>query len=147
MAFSLMVSREYPGSPGPLALMDPPAYEVIGRLDVGEQVAELEEVEGAYQHGSAVVGYRLRRGVIRMQVRVRGSSPTQVENRASALVAAVRQLSYTVTYFKDGVTHEWRCHPASVTLVRGMDAVDVAAGTAVYALTVPRQPVPVQGAL
>lgn len=147
MAFALTVSREYPGSPGPLMLMDPPAYEVIGRLDIGEQVAELDEVEGVYQHGSAVVGYRLRRGVIRMQVRVKGTSPTQVENRAAALVAAVRQLSYTVTYAKGGVLHEWRCHPASITLVRGMDAVDVAAGTAVYALTIPRQPVPIQGAL
>lgn len=127
--------------------MDPPAFEVIGRLDLGEQVAELEEVEGAYQHGSVVVGYRLRRSVMRMQVRIKGTSPSQVENRAMELVTAVRQLSYTITYSKGGAVHVWRCHPASVTLVRGMDAVDVAAGTAVYALTIPRQPAPIQGAL
>src|SRR5690606_42066359 len=91
----------------------------------------------------------LRRGVLRMQVRVRGSSATQVESRAEALVAAVRQTSYTITYVKGGATHSWRCHPASIALVRGMDAIDVEVGpaTAVYALTIPRQPVPIQGAI
>ncbi len=144
MAYSLTISRT---SGGPLQLMDPPAYEVVGRLDPGEQVAELNEVEGMYQHGSAVLGFRLRRGVLRLQVRVGGSSASQVENRASALVAAVRQLSYTVTYVKDSATHSWTCHPASITLVRGMDAVDVTNRSAVYALTIPRQPIPEQGAI
>ena len=145
MAYSLTVSRS---SGGPLNLMNPAAgYEVVGRLDPGEQIAELNEVEGAYQHGSAVLGYRLRRGVLRMQVRVTGSSASQVENRAMSLVAAVRQLSYTITYIKDTATHQWECHPASITLVRGMDAVDVAGRAAVYALTIPRQPLPIQGAL
>jgi hypothetical protein len=143
VTYSLKVSR----SGSPLELMNPPAYEVIGRFDPGEVTADLKEVEGDYQHGSNVLGYRLRRGVMRMQVKVRGASPAQVESRASALVSAFRQVVFTITYAKGGVTHEWRCHPASIVLVRGMDAVDVEQNTAVYALTIPRQPVPIQGAL
>lgn len=145
MAYSLTISRE---SGGPLELIAPSAgYEVIGALDIGEQVADLEEIEGPYQHGSAVLGYRLRRGVMRVRVRVRGSSGAQVENRAATLVTAVRQLSYTVTYTKGTATHAWKCHPASITLVRGMDAVDAEANTAVYLLTIPRQPLPTTGAI
>lgn len=144
MTYSLTVSR---ASGGPLQLMNPPAYEVIGRFDPGESQADLKEIEGDYQHGSVVLGYRLRRGAMRLQVKVRGSSSSQVESRAATLVAAFRQTNYTVTYSKNGVTHQWRCHPASLALVRGMDAVDAEQGTAVYALTIPRQPVPIQGAL
>lgn len=145
MAYSLTISR---ADGGPLQLIAPTAgYELVGKLDPGEQGTDLVEVEGTYQHGSAVLGYRLRRGSLRMQVRVRGSSASQVESRAVALVSAVRQISYTVTYTKSGATHSWRCHPASITIVRGMDAVDAESSSAVYALTIPRQPIPLQGAI
>ena len=145
MTWSMQVSRP---TGGPLELHNPPDFEVI-KFDPGEAPVDLVEIEGDYQHGSAVLGYRLRTVNASATVKLQGSS-VDVVNNAQILVAAFRQLDYTVRWeVAGGAVHEYRCHPASVRPVRGMDGVDVGRdgtkATAVWMLTFRRQPIPVQG--
>src|SRR5690606_10083986 len=109
---------------------------------------DLTEIEGDYQHGSAVLGSRMKRGTMRLRVKVSGTSLAQMTARAAALVSAVRARSFTVTYTANGtVLGQWMCHASSIALARGLDAVDVEKLESVYVLTIPRQPVPIQGAI
>src|SRR5690606_16648555 len=149
---SVTISR----SGSPLILSAANGYRVR-ILGPGERSWRLAEVEGAYQHGSNILGARLARTTLPLQVAITGSSLSQVQSRESALVSAVSQVVYTVTVNLDGAIYEWRCHPADITPVSagergGQGAWDegqlrLAAPRKVYRLTIPRQPVPIQGAL
>ena len=132
----------------------------VRSIGPGARSWRLEEIEGPYQHGSAVVSARLARATLPLQVAVVGSSHAQVESRVLAMVEALSQLSYTLTASvgeSSPSARAWRCHPA--------DIVPVAAGERggqgawdegllrqnlprqVYRITIPRQPAPTQGAL
>ncbi len=78
-----------------------------------------------------------------------GTTPTSLQTNEATLLAALAQFSYTVTWTEVGsttATYTWTAMPADVAPV---GFVDYLRGVFVqeFAVTIPRQPVPVAGSL
>lgn len=107
-------------------------------------------------HGAQEVSRRLDMTTIPLAVRVKGSSMSQLVTRSGLLIAAFSQAHYEFTLGIDGSSITWACLAADIgpsdssgSSSDGLfDKFSLAAKyRQVYDLAVPRQPIPVSGAL
>jgi len=102
-------------------------------------------VEGAYQHGSALVTATLADAQITVRVRCKGGSWADACVHRDLLFAAVAQRSYTLTCDVEGVVDVWACQPADIVPIAGNvigpEWVELAEQE--YVLTIPAYPVEV----
>lgn len=123
-------------------------YEIVA-VGPGGRSWRRSTVEGRYQHGRALIGAVLEQGALPLVVRVKGSSWSQVSNRAQALVDAFSQTSYTLTITIENVTNRWRCEPADIQIAGGdeFQKFHAMANQQEYVLSIPRDPIPLDGAM
>ena len=100
--------------------------------------------------GGALTAVRRDMTQIGGTIRAVGTTPTTLQANESVLLAALAQFSYTVTWQEVGATtatYTWTAMPADVEPRGGF--VDYLRGMFVqeFAVTIPRQPVPVAGSL
>ena len=83
-----------------------------------------------------------------LDVFVFGSTASSFNTRAAALIAAFKQFSYNLQVTIDGVLYEWVCEPADIAPGADgkLDFWDLGAFSQVFHLSIPRDPVPVNGA-
>ena len=105
--------------------------------------------ESRFVDGGAVTAARRQMTSLGGTLRAVGTTPTSLQSNESVLLAALSQFAYTVTWSEVGsttATYTWTCQPADVAQV---GFVDYLRGMYVqeFAVTIPRQPVPVAGSL
>lgn len=132
----------------PLELDDPGTYEVVS-VGPGARTWRRTTVQGRYQHGRRSVGEVLDTMTVAAVVRVYGSTWTEVSNRAETMIEALSQHTYTVIATIDDVVHEWTCEPADVSIVGGdtWQKHHAMSGMQEYQLSIPRDPIPLQGGM
>lgn len=145
LTVSAQVSRT---SGGPLQLSNPGVYEVVS-VGPGGRSWRRHTVEGRYQHGRRLIGAVLETGTAVLVVRVYGSSWSQVSSRATTLINAFSAQSYTLQVTINGVTTQWECEPADVSLVGGdsWQKFHAMSNMQEYQILIPRHPKPLQGGM
>jgi hypothetical protein len=135
-------------SGGPLSLEDPGVYEIIA-FGPGGRSWRRTTVESRFQHGRALLGAVLDTSTAILQVRVKGTSFTQVANRAQTLVDAFSQLTYTLTVTVDGASFSFACEAAEIAPLGGdlLQKYHAMARMQEYQLVIPRHPVPTSGVM
>lgn len=106
-------------------------------------------VDGRYQHGRALIGATLEQMTAPLVVRVYGDTWSHVSNRAQTLIDAFSQRTYTLTITIDGIQSRWRCEPADINIVGGdsWQKFHAMANMQEYQIMVPRDPIPLNGAM
>jgi hypothetical protein len=138
-----------------LDLNDGTAYEIV-RAGPGVRQWVFDWAAAPSVHGEQPVSARMGNQVAPVAIRVKGSTKTQYDNRAKALVAAFSQLKFHLLITIDGTTEEWKCFaanmsPASSDGSGGDGSWDkfslMAKWHQVYSCSVPRHPIPVSGVM
>lgn len=133
-----------------LALTAANGYEVnVEGLGPGPRTYRRETVTSPFVRGRFLIDAQLDSTTAPLSIWVGGNSAAQLSTRISALIAAFDQLTFTLTVVIDGETYEWACEPAdSVVGDSGtFDFWDLGAFQQVVHLNIPRDPLPVAGAL
>lgn len=131
-----------------LQLSQPGTYEVVS-IGPGGRSWRRHTVEGRYQHGRKLVGAVMETGAAILVVRVYGNSWASVNARATAMIEAFSNRSYTLKVTINGMTHEWLCEPADISLVGGdvWQKFHAMSNMQEYQIMVPRSPVPLSGGM
>lgn len=141
---------------GPLADLDlnaPGAYEAVG-FGPGQTTWRRSMASSRWVHGEVLTHATKGLGSMPLRVRVLGASAAALDTNTAALIAAFEQWTYDFTAVVDGVTHTWRCMPADYGPTPdeggsageyGTASLDVLAQ--LYTFIIPRNPVPLAGAI
>lgn len=102
-------------------------------------------------HGEVQVSARMAMGVAPWVIRCKGTTQANLETNKAKLITAFSQLTYNLTLTIDGATETWRCWAADIT--EGDDGTHdkfrllTSPRRCLFVLQIPRQPVPVSGAM
>jgi hypothetical protein len=143
-----------PGSLAPLDFNDHTAYEVVSAGPGGRHWV-FDWASAPAVHGEQPVSARMGNQTAPLAIRVKATSKSTFDTRCKALVAAFSQLRYTVSFTIDsGTADAWKCFAADIGPASdggGDGAWDkfglIAKYRQVYALQVPRHPIPVTGVM
>lgn len=156
LPISALITRD--NLPVPLAdldLNDHTAYEVVSYGPGGRQWV-FDWASAPSVHGEKPVSARLGNQIAPVIIRVRASSRATFNTRCQALVAAFSQLRFHLKFQIDsGVLEEWKSFAADITPATAdgsaadgsWDKYSQARYHQVYAISVPRHPVPVTGVM
>jgi hypothetical protein len=154
---ALITRANVPGGPlADLNLNDHTAYDLV-KYGPGGRVWVWDWASAPSVHGEQPVSGRMGNPTAIVAVRVKASSRATFETRCVALVVAFSQLRYQLKFSIDaGTVEQWRSFAANITPA-GADGSasdgswdtnqQMAKYQQVYALQVPRSPVPVTGVM
>lgn len=131
-----------------LSLENPGSYRVVsagpGSVSWRRRVAA-----SPYCHGEALVSAVKEEVTQALVVRVYGSTAADLNTKTAALLRAFDQFDYRLSLTIDGVTSTWACQPANYSpMGRGeLEPNLLRARMQAYALEIPRNPIPLIGAM
>lgn len=133
-----------------LTLSHANGYDIsLERFGPGPRTWRRETITSPFMSGRWLIDSQLDTSNAPMDVFVFGTTASQFATRTDALLDAFSQRTYNLQLTIDGVLYEWACEPADIA--PGADGEfnigDLAAFGQDFHLSIPRDPVPVNGVL
>lgn len=133
-----------------LTLSSANGYEVnLEGFGPGPRTYKRETISSPFTRGRWLIDAQLDQSLAPLSIWVGGSTASQLSSRLTSLLAVFDQLTYTFQAVIDGVTFQWACEPADVSLGSdgAFDFWDLGAFQQVVHMMIPRDPLPVAGAV
>ena len=119
----------------------------LGAFDPGGVQWQRAFAESRFVNDSALISARRSSTQLTGTIRTLGSSPGSLQTLEAALVAALSQFTYAVTWTETGTAnavYTWTCWPADID-TPGFSAPDRGLWVQEFQVTIPRKSVPAAG--
>jgi hypothetical protein len=141
LTVSLQVTRE--GSTS-LELNDGVTYILTDRVTPGPITWRRESVTSPYLDGEFTVSRVREESDLQLVVDVIGTTLSEIDTAVEVLIDALTQPAFEITFTVEDVTYQWSCEAGDY--VMAFENVRFYNRRTTVAFTIPRHPVPIQGA-
>lgn len=131
-----------------IQLEDPGTYRIVS-IGAGQVTWRRRTAESPWVHGSVLLGAVKENPVMSLSILVEGEDQEDLMEKTSLLLRGFEQFTYRLRFAVDNEAFEWRCWPADYQANNDgqLVASHMREYVQVYTFRIPREPIPVEGAL